>query len=216
MNKPLTVFIAIFFFALGIGAGYYLWGDTGPAPKTLTDSAGQTRYDVSVDDDPVFGPADARVTIVEFSDYQCPYCIKWYREVYARLMEEYKGQIRFVYRDFPLTSIHPEALPAAEAANCANEQGAYWQYHDALFSGQFELSADAYIQYASALGLDLQKFQACLKEGRYRAEIEADLNYAIDLGVQSTPTFFINGIPVIGAQPYAAFKQVIDKELGNQ
>jgi protein-disulfide isomerase len=215
MNKPLTVFIAIFFFALGLGSGYYLWGASA-GPQTVTDSTGQTRYEVSVDDDPSFGPADAPITIVEFSDYQCPYCRKWYVEVYTRLLQEYEGQIRFVYRDFPLTNLHPEAFPAAEAANCAHEQDAYWQYHDALFSDQFDLGADAYMQYASALGLDLQKFRACLKDGRYRAEIEADLNYALDLGVQSTPTFFINGIPVVGAQPYAAFKQVIDKELGGQ
>ena len=125
------------------------------------------------------------------------------------------GKARFVYRDFPLTSIHPEALPSAEAANCANEQGAYWQYHDALFSNQYELGQAAYLQYAAALGLDMTKFEACLNDGRYRAEIEADQNYAFDLGVQSTPTFFINGIPVVGAQPYAAFKKVIDKELSN-
>ena len=216
MNKPLTVFIAILFFTLGLGAGYYLWGGSSAGPKTVTDSAGQTRYNVSVDDDPSLGPADAPVTIVEFSDYQCPYCRKWYAEVYTRLMSDYKGKIRFVYRDFPLTSIHPEALPAAEAANCANEQGAYWGYHDALFSMQFELGPDTYMQYASALGLDLQKFQTCIKEKRYSREIQADQNYALDLGVQSTPTFFINGIPLVGAQPYAAFKQVIDKELGNK
>jgi protein-disulfide isomerase len=152
------------------------------------------------------------VTIIEFSDYQCPYCEKWNQEVFAQLIQNYGNQVRFVYRDFPLPS-HPEAQPAAEAADCAGEQGKYWDFHNKLFSGQQSLSQAAYQQYAGDIGLDLTKFNECVTSRRFQKEVEADLSYASNIGVSSTPTFFINGRPLIGAQPYASFKQVIDQEL---
>lgn len=174
------------------------------------------RYDVPEDDDPSIGPDDAPITIIEFSDYQCPYCQRWHEQVFLRLRAEYPDTVRFVYRDFPLTSIHPEAVPAAEAANCADEQDAFWDYHNALFSNQYELSSQAYTNYASDLGLDVESFEACLTSGKYNDEVMADFSYAANLGVQSTPTFFINGIPIVGAQPYEVFQQVIEKELAGE
>ena len=210
-------------FVLGIVAGYLLWGRTPPAtatadsPATLATPTVQVRrYDVSVDDDPFIGPEDAPITIIEFSDYQCPYCKKWHDEVLDRMLANYPGQIRFVYRDFPLISIHPGAAPAAEAADCAGEQGSYWPFYQALFSMKYDLTTEAYQQYAAELGLDTQAFAECLADRRYESEVMGDYDYAVNLGISSTPTFFINGIPIVGAQPYEVFKQLIDKELAGE
>jgi len=181
---------------------------TTPEPPTELK-----RYDVPVDDDYVLGPDDAEITIIEFSDYQCPYCKRWYDEVYTQLQELYPGQIRFVYRDFPLTSIHPEAVPAANAANCAGEQGKYYEFHNAVFESKYGLGEEAYLKYAADLGLDTDEFAACVEEERYVDEVMADLDWAANLGVQSTPTFFINGIPLVGAQPLDTFTLVINWEL---
>lgn len=214
-------------FVVGLSVGYLFWGrqplsQRSAAPQATPQAAAQDerpqavkRYDVPVDDDPILGPEKAQITLIEFSDYECPYCRRWHEEVFNRLVEEYSDQIRFVYRDFPLSSMHPEATPAAEAANCANEQGAFWQFHALLFSSS-DLSSETYLQYATELNLDVQKFTACVESGKYSAEVEADYQYAAELGVRSTPTFFINGLPVVGAQPYDVFKDIIDRELAGE
>ncbi len=163
--------------------------------------------------DPVTGPADAPITIVEFSDFECPFCQRHFQEVYPLIMSEYGDQIRYVYRDFPLNSIHPNATPAAEAGLCALEQGAFWPYHDLLFGGPLELGRASYESYASSLGLDVDAFIVCLDDGRYFEEVEADLQIGIETGVSSTPTFFINGIGLVGAQPFEVFQQIINYEL---
>jgi len=171
---------------------------------------------VPEDDDPVLGSSNAPITIIEFSDFECPYCRRWHTEVFDRIREDYPDQVRFVYRDFPLKSIHPNAVPAAEAANCANEQDAFWEFSEKLYSGAYALSDDTYLAVAGELGLDLEAFEECYTSGRYADEVEADYQYAGNLGVRSTPTFFLNGLPIVGAQPYEVFKDVIDKELAGE
>lgn len=121
-----------------------------------------------------------------------------------------------VYRNLPLTSIHSEAMPAAIASLCADEQGAFWPYHDKLFSDELGLSRSAYIQYAADLGLDGESFEACLDSGRFDEFIQTDMDFSLNLGVRSTPTFFVNGIAIVGAQPLDVFKQVIDQELAGE
>ncbi len=185
-------------------------------PGAPVETPQVVRYDVPADDDPFLGSEDAPITIVEFSDYECPYCRQWHSEVYSQLIDTYGDQIRFVYRDFPLESIHANAKPAAEAANCANEQGVFWDYHDKLFSMELGLSADAYQEYASQLGMDEEAFQECIASRRYQQEVQSDFDFAANLGVRSTPTFFINGIAVVGAQPFEIFQQVIEKELAGE
>jgi protein-disulfide isomerase len=175
------------------------------------------RYDIPLDDDPRLGPDDAEILIVEFSDFECPYCKKFHNEVFHQLMEAFPDQIQFVYRDFPLTSIHPNAFSAAEAANCAAEQGDfYWDYHDLLFAGAYGLGREAYVAYATQLDINIEDFEACLDEGRYQDEVQADYDFASQFGISSTPTFFINGLPVIGAQPLEIFTQIIERELAGE
>jgi len=227
----------------GMGLGYAAWGkdaaqledalatveavkqelavlsaaqDTNQEAQAETQPEEVVRYDVPVDDDPSIGPEDAEITLIEFSDYQCPFCQRWHEQVFNQLREEYPDQIRFVYRDLPLTSLHPEAVPAALAANCANEQGSFWEYHDQLFSGNYALGAESYLQIANALGLDEAQFEECYSTEKYSDEVQADYQYAANLGIQSTPTFFLNGIPIVGAQPYEVFKQVIEMELAGE
>ncbi len=221
-----TLLFSILFpvvFALGLGSGYLLWGRNNsrvivaeqPTPE-VTFSDNVIRYDVPTDGDPSLGPDNAPITIIEFSDYECPYCQKWHLEVFKRLLAEYPDQVRFVFRDFPITSIHSNAVAAAEAANCAGEQGAYWQFNDALFSMKYGLGPNAYQTYAQELGLELAAFDECVQSRRHQQEVMDDFKYASELGVSSTPTFFINGLALIGAQPYEIFKQIIDKELAGE
>lgn len=175
-----------------------------------------TRYEIEEDDDPSYGPANAPITIIEFSDFQCPYCQKWHVDVWSKLLQTFPDQIRLVYRDFPLYSIHSEAGPAAAAANCAGEQNNYWEFHELLFTGGMELGRDTYLKYAGSLDLNLTSFEQCLDDNRYEAEVTADYEYALGLGIQSTPTFFVNGIALVGAQPFEVFQEVIELELAGK
>jgi protein-disulfide isomerase len=214
-------------FVVGLSVGYLFWGRSpaqmavaGPQPQAVATDAIEAqqikRYDVPEADNPAVGPVGAPITIIEFSDYQCPFCGKWYDEVWSRLKTDYAGKVRFVYRDFPLFSLHSEAGPAAEAAECAGDQNKYFEFHDLLFSNQNNLGQATYEKYASQIGLDMTRFKECLTTGKYKPEISSDYEFASNLGVNSTPTFFVNGIPVVGAQPYEVFKQLIDKELAGE
>lgn len=215
LHDLIPVLVAALLFGAGLGSGWLIWGQGSPqaAPSAPAQT---TRLSVEADDDPALGPAEAPITIIEFSDFQCPYCQRWHEQVFAQLMKEYEGKIRFIYRDFPLKSIHPQAVPAAEAADCALAQNAYWEFHNALFSNQYGLSAEAYLHYAADLGLETNAFQQCLNSRQFSAEVESDFRYAEQIGLTSTPSFFINGIPVIGAQPLEVFKQIIEQELAGK
>lgn len=169
------------------------------------------RIDVSVDDDPFMGPADAPVTIVQFAEYQCPYCGKA-RESLDEVAKNYPGKVKFVFRDFPL-GFHDRAIPAAVAANCAEKQGKYWQVHDALMSNQRALEDADLERVAREAKLDIEKWQACRKDPAMEAEIKKDMEDGTKAGVSGTPAFFINGVFLNGAQPYERFKAVIDREL---
>lgn len=177
------------------------------------------KVDVSEDDDAVLGKVDAPVTIIEFSDYECPFCEKFFTETYPQLKKDYvdTGKVKIVFRDFPL-SFHPNAQKAAEAAECAGEQGgntAYFKMHDKLFQNQNDLSVNSLKKYAKEIGLDTAKFNSCLDSGKMASEIQKDESDGQAAGVSGTPAFFINGKLLEGAQPYSAFKKVIDEELAN-
>jgi protein-disulfide isomerase len=208
--SPLVYMLIPLAFFLGLAGGYLLWSINPPVVAAGTDPV--RRVNVSTDDDPSIGPDNAQVTIIEFSDFQCPYCQVWYKQVYQQLLASYPNKIRFVYRDLPLP-MHPEAVPAAEAAECAGVQGAYWKYHDALFEQQYGLNRAAYEHYATDLGLDIKAFTACLDSHRFQAEIQADASDAARVGITGTPSFVVNGRLLVGALPFSDFKVVIDEEL---
>ena len=166
---------------------------------------------VDTDGDPSIGPADAPVTIVEFSDFQCPYCQRS-MDTIKELRRLYGDKIRVVYRDYPGPS-HPHAAPAAEAAQCAGDQGKFWEFHDLLFTRKTREAGWDYDALARELGLQASEFSTCLSTGRYHEEVRKDLRDGLALGITSTPTFFINGRPLVGAQPIAEFTALIDPVL---
>jgi protein-disulfide isomerase len=160
---------------------------------------------------PSRGPDNAAVTIVEFSDFQCPYCGRVTPTV-EKLMKDYDGKVRLVFRHFPL-SFHPNAAKAAEAGACAADQGKFWQMHDKMFSNQQKLTVDDLKSFAKDIGLDQGKFDKCLDSGEKAQLVSADEKDGEQAGVTGTPAFFINGIFINGAVPYEQFKETVDREL---
>jgi protein-disulfide isomerase len=160
---------------------------------------------------PSMGPADAPIVIVEWSDYQCPFC-KRAAPTVNQVLSEYKGKIRFVYRDYPLP-FHKQAMPSSLAAHCAEDQGKFWEYHNNLFDAAGDLSEADLTKRASDLGLDMTKFNACMQAKTGEAAINAAYNDGAAVGVTGTPAFFINGRMLVGAQPFEQFKTIIDDEL---
>ena len=186
--------------------------------------AGQTAKSVSVDNDPIQGDVNATVTIVEFSDYQCEFCRIFWKNTLPQLREHYidTGKVRLVFRDFP-QSVHPEANVAALAAECAKDQGKYWEYHDKVFSEQDRRGREREVvrfkkndlkKWAAEIGLEATEFDRCLDSSKHKREVAADRSAGADLGVNGTPAFFINGRPLIGAHPFAAFQRIIEEGLG--
>tara|TARA_Y100001968_G_scaffold313639_1_gene338038 strand:+ start:2056 stop:3213 length:1158 start_codon:yes stop_codon:yes gene_type:complete len=170
------------------------------------------RFDVSFDkDDPIYGSPDAPVVIVEFSDFQCPYCSR-VNPTLEQVKTTYGDKVALVFRDFPLP-MHKEAPQAGAAAQCANDQGKFWEYHDKLFANQRALEDDKLKGYAAELGLDSAAFDSCLESGKYLAEVEEDKKAGAAVGVAGTPAFFINGQFLNGARPFESFKELIDSEL---
>lgn len=199
-------------FGIGIAYGYLLWGRSSSAEGTFSNAA--VRVEVDPGDNPALGPLDAPIELIEFGDFNCPHCQRWHNEVYRELLATYPDQIRFTYVDFPIVGGGAIGFEAAQAANCAGEQGAYWDYHDALLSGGYPLDAGGFQAAASELGLNGEGLMACIESRIYAEEVQADLQYGTSIGVSGTPTFFINGIPMIGAQPLLRFVEVINVELG--
>lgn len=170
------------------------------------------RLQLSSDTSFVRGLGAAPVVIVEFSDFQCPFC-KGASRTITQLLDMYRGKVKWVFRDFPIESLHPTAPRAHEAARCAGAQGKFWEYHDLLFERSPRHAPEELRQYAGELGLDGAAFARCLDSGRYRGEITRDIQEGTRVGVRSTPTFFINGRKLIGAKPLSAFQQLIESEL---
>jgi len=171
------------------------------------------RADVSTGGAPIRGSANAPVTIIEFSDFHCPYC-KQVQPTLKRILSDYGGRVRLAYRDFPLDQLHPSARKAAEAARCANDQGKFWEFHDKLYGGATDASPETLTRLAREVDMDVVAFQQCLSIGKHQSAINRDIQEASSLGIAGTPGFFINGRLVSGAQPYEGFAQIINEELG--
>lgn len=234
--------LVVLAFAVGLLLGYVVWGrsaaiptvavEQGPVYIEVTPQPTATPipvvYDIETEGFPSLGPDDAPITIVEFSDYQCPYCYRWHIQVYDALREAYPDQIRFVYRNFPL-SFHQNAMPGAEAAVCAGDQDAYWEYHDLLFDNQDSMNNQSgaileqpfYNDLAASLNLNVETFEECMTSRKYQEFIQKDMEYAAALpydstgepAVGGTPTFFVNGHRLGGAYPIEYFVQIIEAEL---
>ena len=177
------------------------------AEQTLT----KKRYEVQTDGYPSIGLDNAPVVIVEFSDFNCKYCGLFARTSFPVLMSKYPKEIRFVYRHAPLGPA--SSFEAAQASMCAYDQDYFWEYHDALFENQDRLGAELYTEIGTSLKLDLPAFKTCLENDDYMDLIETDLDFALTTGMRGTPTFFINGLALVGAQPTEVFAEVIDAEL---
>ncbi len=185
--------------------------DTLKAKTTITVTLEPPRVEVTDGGRPVRGASNAAVEVIEFSDFQCPFCQRA-NPVVEQVLKTYGNKIKFVYRHYPLPN-HPNARPAAEAAACAEAQGKFWEYHDQLFANASKL-ADADLKaHAAAVGLDATKFNACFDNRQQKPGVDADIAAADKAGVTGTPAFFINGRAIEGAQPFEAFKRVIDEEL---
>ncbi len=202
---------------------------TAPQPtQQPSQLAAPQVFMVSLDDDPFKGNADAPITIVEFSDFQCPFCSRFFDQTLPAIEENYinTGKVKLVYKDLPLDNLHPNARPAHIAAECADEQGKFWGYHDILFENQAQwnklTSTDLSSQlneYATTLGLNSASFDSCLLSQDIADEVNADTLQASSYGATGTPTFFIGNeedgfIKLVGAQPFSAFQRVIDEQLG--
>ncbi len=172
------------------------------------------RVEVTSADHPTLGNKDALITIVEFGDFQCPYC-KGSEDTLKAVRNKYGDKVRLVYMDFPL-NFHAHALDAAKAARCANEQGKFWPYHDVLFSDQAKLTPPDLKADAKKLGLDTAKFNDCFDKSKYEAQIREDMAEGDKLGVNGTPAFFIDGRPLTGAQPEKSFDDIVDEELATK
>lgn len=237
----LIVFItAVVFFALGYGAAWFAFNsvfqtqdeiaqtvqtavnqafaefDLNQPPSAVVEAPAVEEApavrEVSVDDDPALGPEDAPIVIVEFSDFRCGFCGRFHNDTFPAIMEQYEGQIRFVYRDFPVVGGEQAAL----AAECVHDQGEalFWDYHALLFENQQSTgSAEALTELASTLDIDADAFETCLADATHAGEIQIDVNDGLAAGVRGTPAFFINGRAVVGAQPLTVFQQIIDEEL---
>ena len=182
-------------------------GGSGAAPPTseITITA----------DDHIRGNIDAPITIVEYSDFQCPFCQRFHPTV-LRALAEYPNDVRWVYRHFPLRNIHAQAQPAAEASECVAEQKGdegFWAFGDAMFENQGRLGTEFYREVAGELGVNLAQFDSCVSSNKYKDKVDADYNLGIQLGITGTPGSFVNGVPVLGAIPYEQLQSIIESQL---
>jgi protein-disulfide isomerase len=209
---------------IGIGIGVLIGRSMGDDPQPVLYGLPATQGDASAatsegkpvrvdtSGSPAQGPEDAKVTMVEFVDFECPFCGRYARDTLPQLRRDYGDRVRYVSRQFPL-DIHPNAPGAARAAVCAHEQGRYWQLHDLLFARQEALGSRNLAGYVREAGLDMSRYSTCLRSAATRARVERDLEDGRRYGVTGTPTFFIDGRVIRGAQPYAQFKAQLDAAL---
>ena len=211
-NKGLKITVGV----LAILLVTVIFVNSNETADTIQQEQVVQRVQVSQDDDAIKGDPNAEVTIVEFSDYECPYCARFYSQTLKQIEETYidTGKVKFIYRDYPLSG-HSQAQKAAEAAECAGDQGMYYEMHDKLFEMGVSGGVDSFKQYAVSIGLDATEFNDCLDSGKNYDEVRKDLSDGSAAGVRGTPAFFINGILVSGAQPFSAFQQVIEQELNS-
>lgn len=189
-------------------------GTSQPNPAITEE---QFRQLVATGNPPILGNQNAKVTMVEFVDFQCPFCKRFADETFSQIKREYidTGKVKFVFRHLPLRAIHPFAAKAGEAVECSREQGKFWEMHDVIFANQSAIAVADLKQYALRLGLAPAQFDSCLDSQRYQERVSDDEQLASSVGASGTPAFFVNGKLISGALPFESFKGVIDGELGS-
>ena len=202
--------LAILLFAL---FGFFMFKDKMNITGNVV--AEQNEGAIEFDNDPVMGNKDAPVTITAYEDFQCPFCSAVFEMSFPQVKQQYidTGKVKYVFKQFPLVSIHSESLPAALASECAHEQEKFWEYHDGLYFNQGSLGVDFYLALAESLQLDNIKFKQCLESSKYQDEVQDDFNEGVRAGVTGTPAFFINDQLIVGSHPFENFKKAIDSEL---
>jgi protein-disulfide isomerase len=231
LNAYLVFALVIFAFLLGMLTNKVIYLEkiaTAPTPTSApvaADPQPEPPAVVKVDNGhlPVLGDEKAKVSVVEFSDFQCPFCKRYYDDTHKQLDEQYikTGKIKFYYRHYPLYSIHPNAERGALASECANDQGKFWEYYDALFANQVtwsgmdtpEKAVDSLVDLAGQLSMDTDAFRTCLETQQDKKNVDNDAAAGNKVQVDGTPTFFINGHRLVGAQPFSEFQKLIDAEL---
>jgi len=193
---------------IGFAVGFGL-GQGGPAGG----DAAETGPKVDIEGRPFLGPENAPVTFIEFTDYQCTFCKRYYDTRYPLILEEYGDRLKYVVLHYPLSQIHPQAEEAAQAAECASDQGKFFEYHNTLFKNNMALGRANLMRYGMMLGLDMPRFEGCLDSGEKAKVVYDNIMTAVKAGVTGTPTFFVNGRILIGAQPLAIFKAHIEQAL---
>ncbi len=208
----LTLLLAVSLFTGGFGFNKNV--NTGNAIIKEPSPLPGIDMNALIDDDAIEGNKNAPVTIVEFSDYECPYCEKFYSQTLGQIRTNYveTGKVKIIFRDFPL-SFHKNAQKAAEAAECAGEQEKYYEMHDMLFESGVSLGVDSFKQYAKEIGLNTKEFDVCLDSGEMKSEVLKDMADGQKAGVRGTPAFFIDGKLISGAQPFSVFEQAIEAAL---
>lgn len=226
MGKIILIFLAIlvvflFYFAwlvyqevenIEFGRGTLLNPEAAALLKKEPLDQETSRRLVESMDDPFLGPEDSHAVVVEFADFECPYSEKSFSEVRG-LMAKYQDRVKFIFRDFPIATIHENAESAAEASECAHEQGKFWELHDKIFLNQKNLSKESLKTFAAQIGLDLKQFETCLDTHAKAKEVEEDLQAGIEARIVGTPTFFFNGIPWFGAMDAKQFELILEKLL---
>lgn len=216
INQTLKERVRDYLINIEVAGKVDIWFDNQVAKRQIEISLLEPKeptFKVPEGNSPYFGGKDAKVTVVEYSDFECPYCVKA-SHVVQQLREKYGNKIKFIYKQFPL-NFHANAQKAAEASLCAYEQGAehFWTMHNALFASQNNLKVKMFKDKAKSMGLDTKKFSSCLDGGKMAQQVKSELAEGMEIGVSSTPAFFINGRMILGAQPLEAFVKQIDLEL---
>jgi len=201
-----VVVLVVFYFVFFLGGGGDDFGTTDQALGSGSADLSQIK---------ILGNPEAPVTLTEYSDFQCPFCGRFFSQTEQQIIDEYvdSGDVKFVYKHYPVDRIHPQATLAALASECANEQGQFWEYHNILFQNQNSLGQQAYKAWASGLGLDTAQFNKCYDSKKYSSVVRSDYQEGLSVGVRGTPGFTVNGRLVSGAQPFSVFQEIIEDEL---
>ena len=200
---------------LSLGGGQGLAQKSTPSPSSApVINEGKVEFTIG-ENDHIRGNVNAKITLIEFSDFECPFCGRFHPTA-KKAMEEYEGDIRWIYKHFPLDAIHPQARPAAEASECVWEQAGdegFWEFADAMFENQSRLGDAFYAEVAGQIGVNMEQYQTCVQERKYQDKVQNDLDTGVKGGVTGTPGSFVNGTPVKGAVPYEQLKAIIDAAL---